>query len=57
VATIAVTATGPWIAVRLNDVTVFRVADTNFSSGFIGLRIFGSGEYSCDATFSHLIFH
>ncbi|HTY86164.1 MAG TPA: hypothetical protein VMB80_01755 [Candidatus Acidoferrum sp.] len=56
-AKIAVTAKGPWIAVRLNDVTIFRVADTNYSSGFIGLRIFGTEEYPCDATFSRLIFH
>ena len=56
-ARIAVTAKGPWMTVRLNDVTVFRVADTNYSSGFIGLRIFGTEEYPCDATFSRLIFH
>jgi len=56
-ARIAVTAKGPWMEVRLNDVTVFRVADTNFSSGFIGLRIFGSGDYPCNATFSRLTFH
>jgi hypothetical protein len=55
-ARIAVKAKGPWMEVRLNDVTVFRVADTNFSSGFIGLRIYGNGEYPCDATFSKVAF-
>jgi len=53
---IAVNAQGPRLTVRLNDVTVFRVTDTNYHSGFIGLRIFGTGDYPCDATFSEITF-
>ena len=56
-AKVAVTAQGPLIEVRLNDVRVLRVMDTTFTTGFIGLRIFGDGDYPCDSTFSNLTFH
>jgi RNA polymerase sigma factor (sigma-70 family) len=48
---------GPWIEVRLNDVTVFRTKDTTFSSGLIGLRTYGWADYPCDATYSNLTFY
>jgi hypothetical protein len=56
-AKIGVSARGPWIEVHLNDVTVLRVKDTTFASGFIGLRIFGDPNSPCDATYSNLTFH
>ena len=30
---------------------------STYSAGFIGLRIFGDGDYPCDATFSQLTFY
>ena len=56
-AKITVTARGPWMEVRLNDVTVLRTKDATFDSGFIGLRIYGDSTKPCDATFSNLTFH
>jgi RNA polymerase sigma factor (sigma-70 family) len=56
-AKIGVSARGPWIEVRLNDVTVLRVKDATFTSGYIGLRIFGDPGSPCDATYSNLTFH
>jgi RNA polymerase sigma factor (sigma-70 family) len=56
-AKIGVSAQGPWIEVRLNDVTVLRVKDATFTSGYIGLRIFGDPGSPCDATYSNLTFH
>jgi hypothetical protein len=55
-AKVAVTARGPLIEVRLNDVRVLRVMDSTFSTGLIGLRIFGDADYPCDATFSKVTF-
>jgi hypothetical protein len=55
-AKVAVTARGPLIEVSLNDVRVLRVMDTTFSTGLIGLRIFGDADYPCDATFSKVTF-
>ena len=55
-AKIGVSTRGPWIEVRLNDVTVLRVKDATFASGFIGLRIFGDPNAPCDATYSNLTF-
>ena len=56
-AKITVIAKGPWFEGRLKDVTVFRVKDTTFSSGFIGLRIYGWADSPCDAEYSNLTFH
>lgn len=56
-AQIGVSARGPWIEVRLKDVTVLRVKDATFTSGYIGLRIFGDPGSPCDATYSNLTFH
>jgi hypothetical protein len=56
-AKITVAAQGPSFEIRLNDVTVLRVKDTTFDSGFIGLRIYGDPNSPCDATFSNLTFH
>lgn len=53
-AKLAVTAKGPWIEVRLNDVVVLHAKDSTFAEGRIGLRIFGDGEYPCDAVFSRV---
>ena len=55
-AKITVTAKGPLIEVRLNDIRVLRVMDTAYPVGLIGLRIFGDTEYPCDATFSKVTF-
>lgn len=56
-AKVAVTAQGSLIEVRLNDVRILRITDTTFSTGRIGLRIFGDGDSPCDSTFSNLIFY
>jgi len=56
-AKIEVSAKGPWILVRLNGVIVLRCKDTTYSAGFIGLRIFGDGDYPCDATFSNVVYY
>ena len=56
-AKITVAVQGPSFEIRLNDVTVLRVKDTTFDSGFIGLRIYGDPNSPCDATFSNLTFH
>ena len=55
-AKIAVAARGPLIEVRLNDVRVLRVMDSTFTTGLIGLRIFGDTDYPCDATFLKVTF-
>jgi hypothetical protein len=55
-AKIKVTARGPLIEVRLNDVRVLRVMDTTFITGLIGFRIFGDANWPCDATFSKVTF-
>lgn len=47
-------AQGPRLEVRLNDAPVMNVTDTNFSSGFIGLRVYGDITMPCDGTFSNL---
>ena len=51
-AKLAVSAKGPWFEVLVNDVTVLRIKDTDFSSGLVGLRICGDEKYPCDAAFS-----
>jgi hypothetical protein len=53
-AKITVTARGPLIEVRLNNVRVLQVMDSTFATGLIGLRIYGDPNYPCDATFSNL---
>src|SRR6185436_13160660 len=55
-AKVEVSAQGPWMQVRLNDVAVLRAKDTTFSSGFIGLRIYGDSGSPCDAMYSNLTF-
>ena len=40
-AKITVAARGPSFEIRLNDVTVLRIKDATFDSGFIGLRVYG----------------
>jgi RNA polymerase sigma factor (sigma-70 family) len=56
-AKITITARGPVIEVRLNDTRIIRVMDTTFTSGLIGLRIYGDADYPCDATFSKVTIH
>jgi hypothetical protein len=56
-AKITVVATGPWMEVRLNDAKVFCVKDAEFASGFLGLRIYGWGDFPCDATYDKLTFY
>jgi hypothetical protein len=54
---ITVTARGPLIEVRLNNVSVLQVMDTTFTAGLIGLRIYGDPDNPCDATFANVTFH
>ncbi len=56
-AKVTVIARGPWIEVRLNDVTVLRVKDTTFEAGFIGFRVCGDPDSPCDSTFSRVTFY
>lgn len=53
-AKITVTASGPSIDVRLDEVTVINVRDTTFDSGFAGLRICGDTGKPCEASFAKL---
>jgi hypothetical protein len=39
-----------------NDVSVIRHKDTSYPSGFVGLRIYGWGDFPCNATYSQLKF-
>jgi serine/threonine protein kinase len=48
------TAKGSWLEVRLNDVIIMRANDRTFSSGHIGLRVYGDPIYPCDGVFSNL---
>ena len=51
---LTVFAKGPRLGVRLNDVTILETNDSTFSSGYIGLRVYGDPKYSCDGVFSNL---
>jgi hypothetical protein len=51
---LAFTAKGPKLEVCLNGATVLRATDATFSSGFIGLRVYGDASLPCDGTFSNL---
>ena len=53
---IKVVATGPLIEVFLNGANILRAHDATFTNGYIGLRVYGWGDYPCDATFSALNF-
>jgi hypothetical protein len=56
-AKITVKAKGPLIEVRLNDIIILKSRDTTFSSGYIGLRVYGDPVKPSDTTFSNLIFY
>jgi len=56
-AKITVIAKGSRFEVRMNDVSILSATDTTFSSGFIGLRVYGDTTKPCDGTFSKLIIH
>jgi uncharacterized protein YpuA (DUF1002 family) len=56
-AKITVTARGPVLEVRLNNVKVLKVEDTTYTAGLIGLRIFGEPKFPCDATFASVTYH
>ena len=56
-AKIKVIAHGPSIEVQLNGTKILQVNDSTFTSGRIGLRIFGDPNYPCDSTFSRVSFH
>ena len=52
---ITVSAKGPWLEVFLNDVSILRTNDASFSSGFVGLRVYGDPTIPCDGVFSNLM--
>lgn len=56
-AKLKVIARGPTIEVRLDGAKVLQARDTTFSSGRIGFRIYGWGDYPCDAAFSEVRFY
>jgi RNA polymerase sigma factor (sigma-70 family) len=47
-------AKGPRLEIRLNDVPILKANDTTFTSGFIGLRVYGWRDIPCDGVFSNL---
>jgi RNA polymerase sigma factor (sigma-70 family) len=49
-----VIAKGSRIEIRLNDITILKTNDATFSSGFVGLRVYGDPTVPCDGTFSNL---
>ena len=53
-AKITVSAKGPRLEVRLNDIPILRTNDATFASGFIGLRVYGDPIKPCDDTYSNL---
>ena len=55
-AKIRVVAKGSLIQVFLNGANVLRAHDTTFTTGYIGFRVYGWGDFPCDATFSHVKF-
>lgn len=56
-ARIKVVARGPLIEVFVNGTKILHVSDATFSSGHIGLRLFGDPTYPCDSTYSRITFH
>lgn len=48
-------AKGPQLEVCLDDIPVIKTNDTTFTSGFIGLRIYGDPKIPCDGVFSNLV--
>jgi hypothetical protein len=55
-AKIKVVAKGSLIQVFLNGANVLRAHDTTFTTGSIGFRVYGWGDFPCDATFSRVKF-
>jgi len=47
-------AKGSRLEVRLNEVIVLSADDTNYDSGYIGLRVYGDSKYPSDGVFSNL---
>ena len=56
-AKIKVVAKGSSIQVFLNGANVLRAHDATFTNGYIGLRVYGWGDFPCDATFSGVSFY
>ena len=55
-AKIKVIARGPSIDVYLNGTKKLHVSDSTFTTGRIGLRLFGDPNYPCDSVFSKVTF-
>ena len=53
-AKITVSARGPRLEVRLNDIPILSTNDATFASGFVGLRVYGDPVKPCDNTFSNV---
>jgi hypothetical protein len=53
-ARIKVIAHGPSIEVRLNGDKILQVNDSTFATGHLGLRMYGTPDYPCDATYSRV---
>ncbi|MFZ0826585.1 MAG: DUF6263 family protein [Verrucomicrobiia bacterium] len=47
-------AKGSRLEIRMNDVIVLSADDTNYESGYIGLRVYGEPQYPSDGVFSNL---
>ena len=56
-AKIKVVTKGFSIQVFLNGADVLRTHDTNFTTGYIGFRVYGWEDSPCDATFSSVTFN
>jgi hypothetical protein len=51
-ANLSVVATGSSFKIRLNGNEVLSVTDSTYTSGRVGLRIYGDSSLSCSATFT-----
>ncbi len=51
---LTVIAKGPQLEVRLNDISIMKITDPTFKSGYIGLRVYGDPKYPSDGVFSNL---
>jgi 3-keto-disaccharide hydrolase len=56
-ARLKVIAQGPSIEVQLNGTKILQVKDSTFATGHLGLRMYGTPDFPCDAAFSRVTIH
>jgi RNA polymerase sigma factor (sigma-70 family) len=50
-------AKGPHLEIRFNDESILQTDDPDFTSGSVGLRVYGESGKPCDATFLDVTYH